>query len=155
MPGFSGRRARGRADRGGALVESAIVLPIVVMLLFGFIEFGLVLDQKHDVSQAAAEAARLSAVNYSDTGVTGSEQSDEIVDEVCDRVPMAAGSTVAISLPDGVAIGQRVEVTITSDLDPVTGAYDQWLTGRSVSTTVTSRLEQTATFSTIGATACP
>ena len=67
MPGFSGRRARSRADRGGALVESAIVLPIVVMLLFGFIEFGLVLDQKHDVSQAAAEAARLSAVNYSDT----------------------------------------------------------------------------------------
>jgi len=51
-----------RDDKGAAAVEFALVLPILVLLLFGMIEFGVVYDAQLQVTHAAREGARRAAV---------------------------------------------------------------------------------------------
>lgn len=55
---FRGRRG----DRGAASVEFALVLPILMLLIFGVISFGMMLAFRQAVSQSAAEGARAAAV---------------------------------------------------------------------------------------------
>ncbi|MDH3756048.1 MAG: pilus assembly protein, partial [Acidimicrobiia bacterium] len=50
-------------ERGAAAVEFAIVLPLLVLVIFGTVEFGAAWSQKTDVNHGAREAARLAAVN--------------------------------------------------------------------------------------------
>ena len=55
------RRPRSRG-RGQSLVEFALVLPLLLVLLFGIIEFGLVFKDVLAINQAAREGARAAAV---------------------------------------------------------------------------------------------
>ena len=55
--------ARLRGDDGVALVEFAIVAPVLFMLLFGMIDFGWQFAQLQDVRQASREGARMAVVN--------------------------------------------------------------------------------------------
>ena len=55
--------ARRRHDeRGAALVEFALASVILLVLLFGIIEYGYILSFKQGLTQAAAEGARVGAV---------------------------------------------------------------------------------------------
>ena len=65
--GVHGRRAGGREERGSAALEFALVLPILVMLVFGVIAFGYMLSFRQAVSQAAAEGGRAAAVKPAGT----------------------------------------------------------------------------------------
>lgn len=56
------RPRRGRGDDGAALVEFALVASILLLLVVGMINFGLILSFKQDVTRAAAEGARGGAV---------------------------------------------------------------------------------------------
>jgi len=57
LPGTMGR------DRGAAAVEFAIVLPLLLLLAFGIIDFGRALNAQITLTQAAREGARLDALN--------------------------------------------------------------------------------------------
>ena len=51
------RRADARGERGAVAVEFALVLPLVLVLLFGIIGYGFMLSFRQGISQAAAEGA--------------------------------------------------------------------------------------------------
>ncbi len=51
-----------RLRRGTAIVEMAIVLPILMLLLFGIIEFGHVMFVRYNMINAATQAARVGVV---------------------------------------------------------------------------------------------
>jgi len=53
---------RRRKQRGAALVEFAIVLPVLVLLLFGIIEFTRAYSAKTTMTHAAREGARTLAL---------------------------------------------------------------------------------------------
>ena len=55
---------RSRDERGAAAVEFALVLPILILLVFGIIEFGFVFNRWLTVTHAAREGVRV----YSLTG---------------------------------------------------------------------------------------
>ncbi|HBT20210.1 MAG TPA: pilus assembly protein TadE [Peptococcaceae bacterium] len=59
-----------RDCRGQALVELAMVIPILLMLLFGVIEFGRIFNAYLMVNQASREGARIAAVGGSDEEIT-------------------------------------------------------------------------------------
>ena len=58
------RRACGGAarERGAAAVEFALLLPVLLLLVFGIIDFGRALNAQITLTQAAREGARLAAV---------------------------------------------------------------------------------------------
>jgi Flp pilus assembly protein TadG len=59
----SARRAP--ADRGAAAVEFALLLPMLLLLVFGIIDFGRALNAQITLTQAAREGARLAALGQS------------------------------------------------------------------------------------------
>jgi Flp pilus assembly protein TadG len=58
------RPANGHArDRGSAAVEFALLLPLLLLIVFGIVDFGRALNAQITLTQAAREGARLAALN--------------------------------------------------------------------------------------------
>ena len=53
------------ADRGAAAVEFALLLPLLLLLVFGIIDFGRAINAQITLTQAAREGARLAALSQS------------------------------------------------------------------------------------------
>jgi Flp pilus assembly protein TadG len=60
------RAARGERRRGATVVESAFVLGIFFLLLFGIFEYGRLLFMRHVLQNAAREGARFAVVHTYD-----------------------------------------------------------------------------------------
>ncbi len=61
------RRTAWSANEGAALVEFAVVLPLMLLVLFGMIDFGLLFQRYQVVTNAAREGARIAVLpGYSD-----------------------------------------------------------------------------------------
>ncbi len=59
-----GEAHRGRsADRGAAAVEFALLLPLLLLIVLGIIDFGRMLNAQQTLTQAAREGARLVALD--------------------------------------------------------------------------------------------
>jgi Flp pilus assembly protein TadG len=61
----SGKKRSRRARRGAAVVELAIVSPLLFAMLFGIIEFGWLFTAQHTMVNAAREGARLGVLQGS------------------------------------------------------------------------------------------
>ncbi|MFI5841090.1 TadE family protein [Catenuloplanes sp. NPDC051500] len=60
------REVRRRADRGAAAVETALVLPLLLMVVFAMIDFGRMLNTQIRVTEAAREGARALTLDDAD-----------------------------------------------------------------------------------------
>ncbi|MCX7842956.1 MAG: pilus assembly protein [Clostridia bacterium] len=58
--------------RGQSVVETALVLPLIILILAGIIDFGLLFNNYLVISNASREAARLAAVGASDSAINSS-----------------------------------------------------------------------------------
>jgi len=56
-------------ERGAVAVEMAMLLPLLLLILIGTIEFGRVLNVQISMTQAAREGARYAAIHYKDPGL--------------------------------------------------------------------------------------
>jgi Flp pilus assembly pilin Flp len=92
---------RRRTDNGAAAVEFALVLPLLVLLLFGIISYGVMLSFRQSLSQAAAEGARAAAVTFLEA-----DKQDEAIDAV-DQALDSFGLTCAAPnlMEDGDDVG--------------------------------------------------
>src|SRR5689334_20824411 len=61
---------RGRSDRGAVLVETAFMLPFVLAILFGIIDFGFVFNDWVSVRQGGRDGLRQAIVNASPTNAS-------------------------------------------------------------------------------------
>lgn len=59
-----------RNEKGQSLVEFAILLPIILLLLMGILEFGLMLNSYLTINNSAREGARLGIVAGSDPEIS-------------------------------------------------------------------------------------
>jgi TadE-like protein len=66
---WSGAKRGMRSERGGVAVEFAIVFPILMLLVFGIVDFGHAWYMRHMMSDASREGARY-ATRYN-TDATG------------------------------------------------------------------------------------
>ena len=62
------KRVKGKLQKnnGQALIETALVLPIIILILMGIIDFGLMFSNYFIVSNASRDAARNAVVGQSD-----------------------------------------------------------------------------------------
>ncbi len=155
-PSRAGFRRVG-GDHGATLVEFAILAPLLFVIVFGVIEFGYTFAQLLDVRQGAREGVRLFSVNYQQTpSQTGVAQGSYIVSSTCDRMSFGSGATISWSTTGNA--GDGVTVTVTKPIQQLTGFYAMVLDGKSVSSTVTMRMERPATFAPLtdsGGVTCP
>jgi Flp pilus assembly protein TadG len=144
-------RPRHRSSRGAALVEFGIVAPLLILLVFGILEFGWGFLQALDVRHAAREGGRLAAVNFGPG--SGTTQTNAIIDEVCTRIDDTDAVEITILLPGGSSVGDRVHVRVERDFESLTGFFN--FTSRTMVSEVDLRLEQDATFTAVTARPCP
>jgi Flp pilus assembly protein TadG len=56
------RIRRGRLDRGAAAVEMALVMPLLIAMIIGIIDFSRIFNAELQLSQAAREGVRLASL---------------------------------------------------------------------------------------------
>jgi len=61
-------RRRARGERGAAMVELAIVLPVLLLLVFGIIEMGRLYNAQVTLTHAAREGIRYYAIHHDPVG---------------------------------------------------------------------------------------
>jgi Flp pilus assembly protein TadG len=52
-----------RETKGASMVEFALVLPILILILFGIIEFGILIYNQQVITNASREGARYGIVS--------------------------------------------------------------------------------------------
>jgi hypothetical protein len=103
----------GRED-GAAAVEFALLLPLLVLLLFGFIQFGIAFNTRIQATNAAREAARMAVIgidNWDDVG--GLEYWESV------RQRAGVGDISNCDLDTADVIGGTLTVTFDYPLDLV------------------------------------
>ncbi len=131
---------RGRkSDPGQGLVEFAIALPVVMLVIFGTIEFGRLMITYTAISSASREAARFgAAVGNDDLGILAPYEDCVGIRDAAKRITKAfipvedaainiqydKGPGTAIysncSPPlDTVELGDRIVVSITTTYEPL------------------------------------
>jgi Flp pilus assembly protein TadG len=63
-------RGSGR-ERGASAVEFALIVPILLMIVFATVQFGMAMAQKASLANGAREGARVGAVNFIGTHTCG------------------------------------------------------------------------------------
>lgn len=67
--------------KGQAMVELALILPILLLLIFGIVEFGRIFSTQLIVTSSAREAARKAAVGASDMeSILSAENTASVLD---------------------------------------------------------------------------
>lgn len=142
------RRSSASAERGASLVEFALLAPLLLLLLFGMIEFGWGVAQQIDLRHKGREALRLAVVDGTEADIIGRVCADDIV---------RAADITTFTRGGGSAIGDNVTVTLSSNVQEITGFFS-WVWGPTPSITsfVEGRVEQLPTNWTSGESlSCP
>lgn len=121
-------RRRTRDARGAAAVEFALILPFLLILVFGIIAYGFMLSFRQAISQGAAEGARAAAVSQSGDKVAAARSAlnDALSDYgvqcgtgggLTHNGDAAGGCAIAIAACANDATAQCVTVTVNYDYD--------------------------------------
>jgi hypothetical protein len=127
------RRARGAErrmdanERGAALVEFVLVLPLVLLLLFGMVDFGKAFNYWNDETHLANEAVRYAVVNRNplggpdlETAVKQDADSGELKNGCSGCSIASPGIKVSFCFVNGTspadtAPGQPLRATVSAD----------------------------------------
>jgi len=105
-------RARANQEHGQTAVELALLLPILLLLVFGIVQFGLALNSANDETHLANEVARYAAVNEDPSPEALQKWAKSQADSKA-----LSGQLVCISFPKGTSnIGDPVEVKVTGTM---------------------------------------
>ena len=124
-----------RDEKGQALVEFALLVPIFLMLLFAIVDFGMGFHSWITVTNSAREGARLGAVSAS---------TEKIIERVEDTATLINEDTnmevfVTNAADAGGQPGQSVVVQVDYDYDLITplASLVYFVTGGTIGSTLT------------------
>jgi Flp pilus assembly protein TadG len=139
-------------ERGASAVEFAIVLPVLVIMVFGIIEFGIVFYNKAMITNACREAAR-AAIVYRTPLLDATEMQTEIDSVVAAYLTNPNDPTKTILIPENTPIpvaslpnnktcataGQELNVTLSYDHSFI--ALPNWFDTIKITTVTKMRCE--------------
>ncbi|MFP5577762.1 MAG: TadE/TadG family type IV pilus assembly protein [Acidimicrobiia bacterium] len=142
----SGRRS---GQRGAALVEFALIAPVLFLVLFGIIEFGMALNDYQSIRHGVRDGARQAVVQQfrDDTGCTSIDAPDDVKKVICmtkDRIGLGDDVRVQVEY-DMTGAGSSgnygsVSICAQRNVSPFTGAIPA-IDGISLKSSIEMRLE--------------
>ena len=127
-------RDRTHDQTGAAAVEFAIVLPILILLVFGIVQFSIAFNRVQGLQAAAREGARVAALPQS----TQADVRSKVTSALSGVLPSGTPPTITISPSSGNPCDLRstdaratVTVTANTNLDiPLWGNETLTLSGK-------------------------
>src|SRR5690606_28378977 len=102
-------------ERGGALVETAIVANLLFLLLFGIVTAGVLFGYRQNMVQAASEAARAGAVaDDVDAALAAAQHAVSGFDRSCDEGGLSC-EVELIACPGTTSGEQCIRVVLDQD----------------------------------------
>lgn len=124
-----GQRQPLAGEQGQALVEFALVLPVLIMLVLGAVDFGRAFNYKNDITAMANTAARYAEVNSCTP--CGNQSIEQYVASTADSGELRSGSSGGFGIVSGVKVCFKFPDTSATGIgDSVTAivtADYQWL----------------------------
>ena len=110
-------------ENGQSIVEFALVLPILIILVCGIIDFGWLYNCNIAATNAAREAARYASIHIHDSSTDNDQQI--AFDIVMAEAPQLRRDATTVSLlsldTDGDGINESVQLVITAHVPLITG----------------------------------
>ena len=105
-------------ERGAVAVEMAMILPLLLLIVMGTIEFGRVLNVQVSLTQAAREGARHAAIHHDDATL-------DVTGAALAAAPSLTGLSVAVAdNASACTTGANVTVTTSVTLASLSGFLD-------------------------------
>ena len=149
------RADRSSRERGVALVEFAIVLPLIALFLFGIVEFGLAFSDSISVRTGTRDAARAAVVletgpggcSLASTTPTAGDDTAALMCLAKDRIGLDDSQTrVKVVFPNGAPAlaGDPIRVCTMYPITSHTGLFTPILSNRRIRAKVEMRMEKDA-----------
>ncbi|TJX14162.1 pilus assembly protein [Tissierella creatinini] len=104
-------------EKGQSLVEFALVLPLLILIVVGIIEFGWLFNGKITLTSAAREGARVAAILKDETTATSA----------VNQTAALSGLTITDVDYNYITGGpynvNKVRVTVEGSMDPLVGLF--------------------------------
>jgi hypothetical protein len=152
------RRPIRRGDRGGALVEFALIAPVLIFLLLGTIDCGMVLLNLNSARQGTREGARQGVVGYfgsstscniNGTGIATSTQ--QLMCLTKNRLGLDTTKTrIRVYFPSTNEVGKSLIVCTQYPMSSITGVLSPVFSSRTIKSKVEMRIEKADTSLTAG-----
>jgi Flp pilus assembly protein TadG len=156
------RRGATRNERGAALVEFALVVPILLLLLFGIVEFGIAFNDYISVRNGSREGARAAVVNDVKNApsctinggtvsppaapTSAGDATNAIVCKTKNRIGLDESQVKVKVSVAGTSIGDTVTVCASVPVQTLSGLLAPIMSGKVLTSNVTMRLEQVPKF---------
>lgn len=122
------------SEKGQSLVEFALVLPLLILLLFGIIDFGRIFHAYLTLDHAGREAARAASIGKDDTSIknvaVNNASSINLKEEKVSIFPVGSKSS-----------GSDVTITITYPVDFLTPVIGKLISPLTLTDTTVMRVE--------------
>jgi Flp pilus assembly protein TadG len=143
------RTGRFRSARGAELVEFALILPLLLFVMLGLVDFGFMFQRFEVVTNAAREGARIAVLpGYATADVLGRVQSYLTTGGVAATVGNTTVAVTDVTIPTGgpgpALPAKRVQVTYASPylfLGPIAGWFGGSFTTANLTGVAVMRLE--------------
>jgi Flp pilus assembly protein TadG len=103
------------SERGAVAVEFALLVPILVMILLGIMEFGRAYNVQTALTNAAREGVRAMAINNTQAGARTA-----VRNAATQLNPALADGNITFN-PASCAVGSQMTVTVNYNLSTMTG----------------------------------
>ena len=125
-------------ENGQALVEFAIVLPLLLMILYGVIQFGIVFNNYIQVTSAAREGARKASVSRT---LGSSAATTAATDAAVAAAPGLDSSDMGVTVTASSAWAQGSDVTVQVTYPYAIDVLGAVVASGSLTSTTTMRVE--------------
>ncbi|HEV3450418.1 MAG TPA: TadE family protein [Acidimicrobiia bacterium] len=145
-----------------AAVEFALVVPILLLVVFGIIDFGIAFGNYESVRSGTREAARLGVVNDLSNApactingatitpppnpTTSADGTNALICKAKNRIGLDSGKTKVRVTITGQAVGDSLQVCASFPVTALTGLTVPFLSNQTLTSSVTMRLEQVPAF---------
>ena len=99
-----------KENKGQSIVEIALILPVILLILFGIIQFGIIFNADLIITNASREGAREAAVGVSDTEIVNTiKASMATLDEEFVNITISPSSSSRVT---GAQVSVQIDYNI-------------------------------------------